>query len=350
MLDHGNWSGLRFRCRLVRKIKSCEAASAELERLDALWEGLNVSRDNKALVLARDGTIINLNQLAANLSGRRLHDMLGTSIGELLEIPSSERSVAIECRKTTLKAASGEAIAVEVTRQTLGARIRNLEVYAIRDLRERHATAERLARQGELLLRHEGDLEAQNARFEMTVNNMAQGVCLFGPDQRVVIANRRYAEIYGLTAEQVQRGTALRQILEARAAMGVYGDVGARKMVEEGVQSFAERVSGVVRLPDGRIISVLRLPMADGSLLSTHEDITEREELNARLAEQHERLDAALENMLQGLAMFDAEQRLIVCNRRYRDMYGLTCDQVKPGTTVRADSAISHRQRILSCP
>jgi diguanylate cyclase (GGDEF)-like protein len=314
---------------------SCEAASAELERLDALWEGLNVSRDNKALVLARDGTIINLNQLAANLSGRPLHDMLGAGVGELLEIPSSECSAAIECRKTILKAASGEAIAVEVTRQTLGARIRNLEVYAIRDLRERHATAERLARQGELLLRHEGDLEAQNARFEMTVNNMAQGVCLFGPDQRVVIANRRYAEIYGLTAEQVQRGTALRQILEARAAIGVYGDVGARKMVEEGVQSFTERVSGVVRLPDGRIISVLRLPMADGSLLSTHEDITEREELNARLAEQHERLDAALENMLQGLAMFDAEQRLIVCNRRYRDMYGLTCDQVKPGTTVR---------------
>ena len=261
--------------------------------------------------------------------------MLGTSVSELLEIPSSECSVAIECWKTTLKAASGEAIAVEVTRQTLGARIRNIEVYAVRDLRERHATAERLARQGELLLRHEGDLEAQNARFEMTVNNMAQGVCLFGPDQRVVIANRRYAEIYGLTAEQVQRGTALRQILEARAATGVYGDVDARKMVEEGVQSFGERVSGVVRLPDGRIISVLRLPMADGSLISTHEDITERELLNARLAQQHEQFDAALENMLQGLAMFDAEQRLIVCNRRYRDMYGLTADQVKPGTTIR---------------
>ena len=129
-----------------------------------------------------------------------------------------------------LKVATGEAIAVEVTRQTLAARIRNIEVYAIRDLRERHATAERLARQGELLLRQEEDLEAQNARFEMTVNNMAQGVCLFGPDQRVVIANRRYAEIYGLTAEQVQRGTTLRQILEARAATGVYGDADAENV------------------------------------------------------------------------------------------------------------------------
>ena len=39
--------------------------------------------------------------------------------------------------------------------------------------------------------------------------------------------------------------------------------------------------------------------------------------------------------MFQGLAMFDAEQRLIVCNKRYAEMYGLTPEQVQPGTTVR---------------
>src|SRR5260370_1269041 len=45
--------------------------------------------------------------------------------------------------------------------------------------------------------------------------------------------------------------------------------------------------------------------------------------------------------MLQGLAMFDAEQRLIVCNRHYSQMYGLTADQVRPGTTIRA--ILQHR-------
>ena len=39
--------------------------------------------------------------------------------------------------------------------------------------------------------------------------------------------------------------------------------------------------------------------------------------------------------MTQGLAMFDSEQRLVVCNQRYTEMYGLTPEQVKPGTTVR---------------
>ena len=63
--------------------------------------------------------------------------------------------------------------------------------------------------------------------------------------------------------------------------------------------------------------------MADGGLVVTHEDITERERLNARLEEQHDllkaqeeklrtqnlQLDTALNNMVQGLVMFDADQR-----------------------------------------
>ena len=34
-----------------------------------------------------------------------------------------------------------------------------------------------------------------------------------------------------------------------------------------------------MRLSDGRSISVLRRPMADGGLVSTHEDVTVREDL-----------------------------------------------------------------------
>jgi two-component sensor histidine kinase/PAS domain-containing protein len=46
--------------------------------------------------------------------------------------------------------------------------------------------------------------------------------------------------------------------------------------------------------------------------------------------------NAAVENMPQGLSMYDGSQRLIVCNERYRDMYSLTREQTKPGTTLRA--------------
>ena len=61
----------------------------------------------------------------------------------------------------------------------------------------------------------------------------------------------------------------------------------------------------------------------------------------AELSEQNRRFDAALENMSQGICMFDKEQRLIVCNRRYARMYGLPDERVRPGTTLR--EILDHR-------
>src|SRR5262249_58036082 len=58
------------------------------------------------------------------------------------------------------------------------------------------------------------------------------------------------------------------------------------------------------------------------------EDLTERDKLS-------EQLQTALNNMAHGLAMFDADQRLVVCNHLYYEIYGLTAAQVQPGTTVR---------------
>jgi methyl-accepting chemotaxis protein len=42
----------------------------------------------------------------------------------------------------------------------------------------------------------------------------------------------------------------------------------------------------------------------------------------------------ALNNMTQGVVMFDADGRLVVCNDRYLDMYGLSADIVKPGALL----------------
>jgi diguanylate cyclase (GGDEF)-like protein/PAS domain S-box-containing protein len=46
-------------------------------------------------------------------------------------------------------------------------------------------------------------------------------------------------------------------------------------------------------------------------------------------------LDTALNNMSQGLCMFDAQARLVICNRRYVEMYRLPPEIVKPGVPLR---------------
>lgn len=58
-------------------------------------------------------------------------------------------------------------------------------------------------------------------------------------------------------------------------------------------------------------------------------------EREAELQAQNLRFLTAIGNMPHGLSMFDAEERLIVCNDRYLAMYGLKPGQANPGTTMR---------------
>ena len=59
-------------------------------------------------------------------------------------------------------------------------------------------------------------------------------------------------------------------------------------------------------------------------------------EAGERLSAQNLRFDAALNNMAQGLAMFDATGRLLVSNPAFAALLGLRGEEVHPGTTMPA--------------
>ena len=69
--------------------------------------------------------------------------------------------------------------------------------------------------------------------------------------------------------------------------------------------------------------------------------LSERESATAQIATQNIRFNAALNNMTQGLCMFDADRRLVVCNERYARMYALPPELVKAGTSH--ETIIGHR-------
>ena len=61
-----------------------------------------------------------------------------------------------------------------------------------------------------------------------------------------------------------------------------------------------------------------------------YRQLSERE----RAASHLRSLDSAINSMAQGLCMFDASERLIVCNSQYYKMYELAPDDVRPGSTL----------------
>ena len=102
------------------------------------------------------------------------------------------------------------------------------------------------------------ELEAQVLRYETALEKISQGVCFFDGEQRLILCNRRYAEIYHLEPEDVKPGTTLRAITERRSAFGtclmaVVDDY--LRWCDE-VNSGAPAKTWTVELKDGRTIHI----------------------------------------------------------------------------------------------
>jgi diguanylate cyclase (GGDEF)-like protein len=65
-----------------------------------------------------------------------------------------------------------------------------------------------------------------------------------------------------------------------------------------------------------------------------------------RLRSQNLQLDTALNNMAQGLVMFDSSARVIVCNQLFMRIYNLSPEVVKPGCTLH--KLLEHRKEVGS--
>src|SRR5690349_3884667 len=62
------------------------------------------------------------------------------------------------------------------------------------------------------------------------------------------------------------------------------------------------------------------------------------------LCERNEQLDAALNQMTEGLCTFHADDRVVVFNRRFLEMYGLSPAVLRPGLTL--IELLRHRREV----
>jgi diguanylate cyclase (GGDEF)-like protein len=193
-----------------------------------------------------------------------------------------------------------------------------------------------LVRQTNALAANTAALASTNARFDAALSNMPDGLSMFDADEKLLVSNSRYREMYDLSEEQVRPGTPLSRIVSDYKTAGTGFDP---DIFAAGAKA---RAPHTLTLADGRVILIQRTPMKDGGWVATHEDVTEQKRAEQLLAEKaaeleamNIRFDAALNNMSQGLCMFDAEQKVVVSNARYGDIYNLGRDQIKPGTSLR---------------
>lgn len=166
--------------------------------------------------------------------------------------------------------------------------------------------------------------------LEQAFNNLSLGLIICDNKYEVVFCNKRYMEIYGLSSEQVKPGTPVRDLIQHRFNLGFKVLSKPDEYIQGRTKTAVVPGTTVHQYTDGRIISYTIYPLPDGGAMATHEDITAREEIRARLKNQYQlgkeqeealrirnlQFDSAINNMSHGLCFFDPAHRLIVCNDR----------------------------------
>ena len=150
---------------------------------------------------------------------------------------------------------------------------------------------------------HADAIAEQNAKLDAALQNMTQGLCLFDPEGRLAIANRRFTEMFG--APHI--GDTAAQVLN-HAGLSALLDVGQDASI----------AALTCDLPDGRSVAVSQHWVGGGGWVATYEDVSERRQSEARLAHmaRHDALTGlsnrlgCSEHLRAALARPDAANRL----------------------------------------
>jgi diguanylate cyclase (GGDEF)-like protein/PAS domain S-box-containing protein len=168
-------------------------------------------------------------------------------------------------------------------------------------------------------------LREQKLQLDAALNNMLQGLCMFGADGKIVLFNQRYVEMMKLPAGDLT-GLSLLELLRRRKASGLFmGD--PERLNDEVLSRVRAGLPGtkILESADGRALRCVNQPMSHGGWVATFEDITEQRKLEQERERYGEFLNQIIDNVPMMIVVKDAvERRFVHANRAAEAFWGFS--------------------------
>ena len=182
-------------------------------------------------------------------------------------------------------------------------------------------------------------LQDSEQRLATVIDHMPATVYLRDSDGRFIMVNRQYEQYYQVDRDAVP-GRSVAEVLNPKF---VDDAVAHDRQVIEGRRVVERELT--YALHDGaHEFAIAEFPVFDeaGNVVAVggiEYDITERKRNEVALrtaqraaADAEARLRDAVENMSEAIAVYDAKNRLVLCNSKFKQIYGYSDQDVVPGT------------------
>ncbi|WP_341911135.1 PAS-domain containing protein [Ferrovibrio terrae] len=165
-------------------------------------------------------------------------------------------------------------------------------------------------------------------RLYDAIDSVNEGFILYDQEDRVVLFNQRIRDHFGELADVIQPGVSFEEITRIGVARGVFqiGDMDPEAWIQRRLEQHRNSTEAHERrLKDGRWLLVREQRTADGGIVGTGTDITAVKQAERQMYD-------AIESISDGFVLYDKDERLVLCNSRYREFYQEIEDLLVPGT------------------
>jgi diguanylate cyclase (GGDEF)-like protein len=185
------------------------------------------------------------------------------------------------------------------------------------------------------------EAELASARLEDAIEASPAGFELYDADDRLLIVNRVMLTLYPRIADLATQRPTFEEVVRANHARGgipQLTDAAALDAWIAGRQ--AERrgplgggiAARELRSPDGRWVRSHERRTREGGVVGIRIDITELVEQRAAAEQASAQLRDAIEALPDAFVLYDADDRIVLFNRRYAELYAASAPVMQPGT------------------